>query len=140
MAGLAGYQKRQSEVAVRRSNLVAEYNAWLKGFCESNDEAKALVLKQAVTNSPSFKADLEKLVEADPEGAALVARRDAIDAEIGELQGEIKAYIGARMRRQVAEHGGEETAAARKYMAEHGSSMPLPTNAATASPQIIDNR
>lgn len=135
MAGLQGYQKRQTEAAVRRSALVAEYNEWRKGFMATNEEVRALLASEAAvaTNAVAAAAlrdKVEAIIAKDPDGAAFIARRDAIDAEIGELQGEIRAYIGDRIRRQVAEHGGEEAAAARKYMAEHGGSMPLPTNAA----------
>lgn len=135
MAGLKGYQGRQSELAVRRSALVGEYMAWKKGFVVSNDEARALIEAEvaSATNSAAAAAlneKIEAIIAKDPAGADFIARRDAIDADIQSLQGEIKAYIGDRIRRQVAEHGGEEAAAARKYAATHEGSMPLPTNAA----------
>lgn len=135
MAGLQGYQKRQTEAAVRRSALVAEYNEWRKGFMATNEEVRALLTSEAAvaTNAVAAAAlrdKVEAIIAKDPDGAAFIARRDAIDADIQALQGEIKAYIGDRIRRQVAEHGGEEAAAARKYAATHEGSMPLPTNAA----------
>lgn len=135
MAGLQGYQKRQTEAAVRRSALVAEYNEWRKGFMATNEEVRALLTSEAAvaTNAvaaASLRDKVEAIIAKDPDGAAFIARRDAIDADIQALQGEIKAYIGDRIRRQVAEHGGEEAAAARKYAATHEGSMPLPTNAA----------
>ena len=140
MAGLKGYQGRQSELAVRRSALVAEYNEWRRGFVETNAQVRALLASEAVATNAIAAAALrdkvDEIIAKDPDGAAFIARRDAIDADIQALQGEIKAYIGDRIRRQVAEHGGEEAAAARKYAKEHPSSR-LSAPATNAAPQAV---
>ena len=130
MADLKSLETHQRELARRRDALVLEYQAWKRGFVASNEAARALFEgpREKGAQAPSIRDELEKLIAADPEGAAFNAKREALDAEIAEHQARIKAVIGARMRRQSEEHAAEEKAMAERYRAAHPVEKLVGTN------------
>ncbi len=127
-AGLKDLETRQTDLAKKRDALVAEFAAWRNGFLASNEAARAFLEKARADGVPADPNQLEKLIAADPQGAAFVARREAVDAEMQDLRKEIRAFIGARLRQQAQAHAPEEKAASEKYLAEHPAPRLISTN------------
>ncbi len=130
----------QAALAAERARARAAYDKWLEGWHVSNDTARTLLVR---ASQPDVDADaraaleqeLDGLVRADPEGAALRAWLDEAESAITNHQNLIRGVVGARLRRQGREHAGEELAAEKKLRADYVKAHP--EIAVTAAPPRV---
>ncbi len=122
---LALLADRQAELAHLSHEAAAEFATWRTNFFASNAAARELaesLEKLAGEGMSSTNADfaakvakLESMIAADPQGKLLLDKREKIAEALAEHGRVARAFIGERLRRQQAEHAGEERAAAERY-------------------------
>jgi hypothetical protein len=122
---LALLADRQAELAHLSHEAAAEFATWSTNFFASNAAARELaesLEKLAGEGMSSTNADfaakvaeLESMIAADPQGKLLLDKREKIAEALAEHGRVARAFIGERLRRQQAEHAGEERAAAERY-------------------------
>ena len=146
--GLALLSDRQAQLVQLSHDAADEFKAWCAGFFASNETARALsenIYKLAGEGMTPTNADfaakvaeLESIIAADPQGKYLLDKRDKIAEALAEHGRVASAFIGERLRRQKAEHAGEEAEAARRYreklIAEGKVKPPPPRPAPTNMP------
>lgn len=133
MAALRQLSDGQANLAAARVAASEAFAKWRETWVASNAAARAVSEKMNAfivdggdLNSAeglSLAAELNALIQADPEGAALVAKCAEAEKNVAEHQELIKSVIGGRIRKQTEEHAGVEAKIAReireKYNREH---------------------
>jgi hypothetical protein len=146
--GLALLSDRQAQLVQLSHDAADEFKAWCAGFFASNEAARVLsedIYKLAGEGMTPTNADfaakvaeLESMIAADSHGKYLLDKRDKIAEALAEHGRVASAFIGERLRRQKAEHAGEEAEAAKRYrdklIAEGKIKPPAPRPAQTNMP------
>lgn len=132
MGQLKTLENRQQELAVARTKILAEFKAWHDKWITENPEAKAISdkinayiaskngkIEKGDKEFEALEAELKKLILADPVGAEIQGRLDAIAAEEAEHHNLIVAVIGSRLRQDMNEGAKAESLAAEQWRKEH---------------------
>lgn len=139
MATLIGLRDEQANLASARVAASEEFAKWREAWVATNEAARAVSEKMNAfiaaggdldsAEGLALATELNKLIQADPTGASLVAKCAQAEKNIQEHQELIKGVIGAKIRQQSAEHAGVEAKIAKqnreKFLADHPGAKAL---------------